>query len=305
MKRAKELIGYGTQNGLEKRYTGQGVGAAILDTGIILHPDFDSRITGFRDFVNNRKEIYDDSGHGTHVAGILAGSGKMSNGVYSGIAPGAKILVCKVLDREGNGTVKNVLSGIEWILDKRWKYHIRIVNISVGAQPRLQQEETKILLDGVEALWDAGLVVVVSAGNYGPGKGSVSVPGSSRKVITVGAAKNGMGINGKTGKEWDYSGVGPTENCVVKPDVVAPGTEIISCNGDYVNRWKKPYVAKTGTSMAAPMISGAVACLLSKFPDMTNVEVKLRLRETCVRRGEEQGWGMLNVSRLLSENKKV
>lgn len=300
MRRAKELVGYWNPDIMKGNYRGQEIGAAILDTGIILHPDFDSRIVGFKDFVSGRREIYDDSGHGTHVAGILAGSGKLSGGVYAGIAPEANILICKVLDQDGSGTVQDVLEGIQWIREKRREYNIRVVNISVGAQPELNNEEEKRLLGGVDLLWDEGLVVVVSAGNYGPGKGTVAVPGSSRKVITVGAAKGVVISDRKSRREWDYSGEGPTDTCVVKPDVIAPGTDIMSCNGAYLNRWKKPYVAKTGTSMAAPMVSGAVACLLSKYPNMTNVEVKLRLRETSVSNGiEGQGWGMLNMRNLM------
>lgn len=307
--------------------------------GITLHPDFDRRIVGFADFTeqisskddgrnqlgnydaggsrrqNNRGNghhmpIYDDSGHGTHVAGILAGSGKMSEGIYAGIAPEAGLLIAKVLDRTGNGTVKGVMEAIDWVMSQRQSLNLRIVNISVGAQPQLHEREEEKLLAGVEAMWDAGLVVVVSAGNYGPEAGSIAVPGSSRKVITVGASEEyskGMlsaaGVGGRNQrKEWNYSGQGPTESCVVKPDLVAPGTGIVSCNGDYVNRWKKPYISKSGTSMATPVVSGAIACLLSKYPDMTNVEVKLKLRQSCVPDGTgRQGWGMLNMVELLKK----
>ena len=308
MKRVKESIGYWTKEIRNGNFHGNGIVAAVLDTGIILHPDFDRRILGFADFVGRRQQIYDDSGHGTHVAGILAGSGKMSDGLYGGIAPETGLLVAKVLDRMGNGTVKSVLEGIDWVLYMRRKYNLRIVNISVGAQPELHEREEERLVAGVEALWDAGLVVVVSAGNYGPEQGTIAVPGSSRKVITVGASAeysqknlNTTGIAGrKTEKEWNYSGRGPTESCVVKPDLVAPGTNIISCNGGYINRWKKPYVAKSGTSMATPVVSGAIACLLSKYPDMTNVEVKLKLRESCTPDlSGNQVWGMLDMERLM------
>ena len=300
MKWVKETVGYWCDDIVLRKYLGQGVGVAVLDTGIILHPDFDRRIIGFSDFVNRRNAIYDESGHGTHVVGILAGSGKMSDGKYAGMAPEAELLIGKVLDREGNGTVEYVMEGIRWVLALKKKKNIRIVNISVGTQPGLEKAEEKRLLDGVEALWDEGLIVVVSAGNYGPGEGTVAVPGSSRKVITVGATDSVKVWNKDPRKKWNYSGRGPTECCVVKPDLVAPGTYITSCNGNYLNRWKKPYILKSGTSMATPVVSGAIACLLSKYPDMTNVEVKLRLRESCIRRNEEgEGWGMLNVKRLL------
>ncbi len=299
MKWVKNAVGYWCDDIRNKKYLGQNIGIAILDTGITPHADLAENIIGFGDFVNGRKIIYDDSGHGTHVAGILAGTGKLSNGVYAGMAPKASILSAKVLDDSGNGMVEYVIEGIHWVLAQQQKKNIRIVNISVGTQPGLDRAEEERLLEGVEELWDAGLVVVVSAGNYGPEPGTVAVPGSSRKVITVGAVDL-AGKRGRTSRgKWDYSGRGPTEECIMKPDVVAPGTFITSCNADYGYRFRKPYTVKSGTSMATPVVSGAIACLLSKYPDMTNVEVKLKLRESCVPSEETQGWGMLHVERLL------
>lgn len=300
MKWVKNAVGYWCEDILDRKYLGRKIGAAVLDTGLTVHPDLAGRIIGFGDFVNRRKQIYDDSGHGTHVAGILAGNGKLSNGVYAGIAPEASILPVKVLDDSGNGMVEYVMEGIRWVLAERKKYNIRIVNISVGTQPGLDKAEEERLLRGVEELWDAGLVVVVSAGNYGPDPGTVAVPGSSRKVITVGAVDIAGRQGGKSRAKWDYSGRGPTEDCVIKPDLVAPGTYITSCSVDYRHRFRKAYTVKSGTSMATPVVSGAIACLLSKYPDMTNVEVKLKLRESCVPSEHTQGWGMLHVGRLLS-----
>lgn len=299
MKLAKGTVGYWCDDIVKRQCLGQGITAAVLDTGIILHPDFDRRIVEFKDFVNYKNEIYDDSGHGTHVAGILGGSGMLSNGTYAGMAPEVNLVIAKVLDKDGNGSVTAVLNGIEWIMELMQKQMIHIVNISVGTHPGLDTEEERKLIRGVEMLWDMGVTVVVSAGNYGPGERTVAAPGSSRKVITVGAVdlpeRNGV----RRGR-WDYSGRGPADGCVVKPDLVAPGTYITSCNGEYTNRWKRPYTEKSGTSMATPLVSGALACLLSKYPDMTNVEVKLRLRETCVPyKKEGSGWGMLNMKWLM------
>lgn len=302
MKWVKQTVGYWCPDILVNKYLGQGVRVAVLDTGITLHPDFDRRIIGFRDFVNYRGKIYDDGKHGTHVSGIIAGSGRLSDGIYGGMAPEAELLVGKVLDHTGNGSVENVVAGVEWLLEIHRKKGLRIVNISVGTQPGLEQAQEKRLLDAVETLWDEGLVVIVSAGNYGPGQGTVAVPGTSKKVITVGAIKEGKAAaQGRRGlQEWNYSGNGPTQECIVKPDLLAPGTNILSCNGEYTTRWQKPYIMKSGTSMATPVVSGAIACLLSKYPDMTNVEVKLRLRSTCIQNEQaRQGWGMLHVGRLL------
>lgn len=303
MKWVKEVTGYWCPDILTGHFLGCGVRIAVLDTGITLHPDFDSRIIGFRDFVNHREKIYDDGTHGTHVCGILAGSGKLSAGVNAGMAPQAEILMGKVLDHTGNGSVDHVIAGIDWILESYKKMRLRIVNISVGTQPGLEEEQEKRLLDAVDALWDAGLVVVVSAGNYGPDEGTVAVPGTSKKVITVGATEDKRAaMIGKGGvPKWNYSGNGPTQECIVKPDLLAPGTNILSCNGEYTTRWQKPYVVKSGTSMATPVVSGAIACLLSKYPDMTNVEVKLRLRDTCILTEEaRKGWGMVHVGRLFA-----
>lgn len=302
MKWVKQSVDYWCEDIRAGKCLGGGVGAAILDTGVSRHPDLRSRIEIFRDFTGGKtgSACSDDSGHGTHVAGILAGDGTVSSGVYAGMAPEATFIVGKVLDREGNGNIENVLRGIDWILKNRGDFHVRIVNISVGTQPELAQEQKQIFLEAVEELWDRGLVVVVSAGNYGPGAGSVAVPGNSRKVITVGVPDTEIRSIARRKNNVNYSGRGPTGACVVKPDVFAPGTGIISCNARYGRPGEHPYIMKTGTSMATPVVSGAIACLLSKYPDMTNVEVKLKLRESCVKSpGTEAGWGMLNVERLL------
>ncbi len=304
MKWVKEAVGYWCEDTRSGQYTGQGVCAAVLDTGIAQHPDFDGRILEFANFTGKRQEIHDDSGHGTHVAGILAGSGKKSNGTYAGMAPKAGLLVGKVLDKEGNGAVDTVISGIEWIFRMRKKYPVQIVNISVGTQPELKESQKAALLDAVEDLWDEGMVVVVSAGNYGPKAGTVAVPGNSRKVITVGVPdtlrpSSGLPPVKRRAQVKNYSGRGPTERCVVKPDVLAPGTGIISCSNSFQRRQEGFYTAKSGTSMATPVVSGAIACLLSKMPDMSNVEVKLKLRASCTYWESEPGWGMINVKKLL------
>ena len=303
MRWVKQAVSYWCDDIKSGKCLGKGVTIAMLDTGISAHPDLEGRTAGFRDFVGNSMKCSDDSGHGTHVAGILAGSGRVSDGLYAGMAPEASLLVGKVLDREGNGNVENVIAGIRWILEQKDRYGVRIVNISVGTQPDLGEYQKRRFLAAVEELWDSGLVVAVSAGNYGPGAGTVAVPGTSRKVITVGVPDTELPPVQRRRKNVNYSGRGPTGECVVKPDVFAPGTGVISCNGRYGRPGEHPYTMKTGTSMATPVVSGAVACLLSKYPDMTNVEVKLRLREACVRLpGTGCGWGMLNVARLLNDN---
>ncbi|HJB28722.1 MAG TPA: S8 family peptidase [Candidatus Blautia faecavium] len=275
----------------QERYTGRGIGVAVLDTGIYPHMDFDNRIWMFFDFLSHRSSPYDDNGHGTCVAGILGGSGKASYGKYKGMAPGCGIVALKVLDRFGNGNKEDVLRAFRWLLRYKEQYRIRVVNISVGTTYKTKDEHFA-LIQAVEELWDAGLIVVAAAGNQGPSPGSVTAPGCSKKIITVGSSDMLQG-NGAV------SGRGPTFECVCKPDLVAPGSRITSCapGRDF------PYAAKSGTSMSTPLVSGAIARALEKNPSLTNVEIKMMLKESADDMGlphNQQGWGKFNCKRFLS-----
>lgn len=304
----------------ERGYLGQGVGVAVVDTGLSLHKDFiegKNRVVAFEDFIGGRKEPYDDNGHGTHVAGIIGGNGYSSKGKYTGVAPACNFIPVKVLDHRGDGNISDVLAGLQWIIDNRKKYNIRIVNISVGTSAKDNLDENSLLVQGVNAVWDSGIVVVVAAGNNGPGPMSISTPGISRKVITVGSSDDNVTVEVFGTKAKDYSGRGPTPYCIKKPDIVAPGSNIISCNisrylirgrngGIRYNSADNPmmYTIKSGTSMATPVVSGAIALLLSVYPKLTNREVKLMLRNSAVDLGqhwEKQGWGLLNVRKLIDQ----
>ncbi len=304
----------------EHGYLGQGIGVAVVDTGISLHKDFiesKNRVVAFEDFINGRKEPYDDNGHGTHVAGIIGGNGYSSKGKYTGVAPACNIISVKVLDHRGDGNISDVLAGLQWIIDNRKKYNIRIVNISVGTSTKDSLDENSLLIQGVNAVWDNGIVVVVAAGNNGPGPMSISTPGISRKVITVGSSDDNVTVEVFGNRAKDYSGRGPTPYCIKKPDIVAPGSNIISCNisryllrgrngGIHYNSAENPmmYTIKSGTSMATPVVSGAVALLLSAYPNLRNREVKLMLRNSAVDLGqhwEKQGWGLLNARKLIDQ----
>lgn len=278
--------------------TGLGVGVAVLDTGIYPHEDFENRITAFKDFVRRRPGPYDDNGHGTHIAAMIGGSGVSSGGKYRGVAPGCSLIGVKVLDFRGNGFASDVLAGLRWIRENKEKYGIRVVNISVGSLSRKDMSESSVLVRGVDAAWDDGLVVVVAAGNHGPGRMTITTPGISRKVITVGCSDDDKEVEVMGNRMVDYSGRGPTMACISKPDLVAPGSGIISC----CNR-PGQYMPKSGTSMSTPLVSGAIALLLERFPQMTNRDVKLRLLERAVDMGRphnQQGRGLLDVGRLLS-----
>lgn len=301
MDQVKQVIHYKCNDSIKNKYLGKGIGVAVLDTGLSPHPDLKGRVRAFKDSISGKNVCYDDNGHGTHVAGILAGDGRMSRGVLAGMAPEAHLAIVKVLNQKGEGDIDNIADGLKWV-GNNWKRHgIRIVNISAGAKIGLDPRKEEQLIEAVEELWDKGLVVVVSAGNYGPGAGTIAVPGTSRKVITVGAVKTAK-PSGHQKSDAGCSGQGPTKACVIKPDVIAPGYHIISCNSITRAR-REPYTVKSGSSMATPIVSGAVAMLLSKYPDMSNVEVKLRLRETCRRIpiDTEQGWGLLQVDQFLTD----
>ena len=196
------------------------------------------------------------------------------------------------MNRYGEGTVENICTGIDWVLRNRMRYGINIVNISAGTAKEKQFDESSPLVRKVEELWDAGLVVVVSAGNRGPEAGTISAPGNSRKVITV-------GYYGKEGN----SGTGPTIHCIKKPDVITPGSHIVSCH--HTNIEKVPYTKKSGTSMATPVVSGGIALLLSlpKYRFYEPKEVKIRLKNSCTDLGlphNKQGWGLFDLKRFLS-----
>lgn len=284
------------------------IGVAVIDTGIYRHRDFDNRIIGFVDFVNNKKRPYDDSGHGTHVSGIIAGSGIASNGKYRGIARQACIIAVKVLDKNGNGKIDDVIQGLKWVYDNGKKYNVRVVNISFGTTEKLSLSEDSELIVMVEKLWESGFIVVAAAGNSGPDKNSVTAPGISRKIITVGAYDDYSYM--KTNKKYYdksknnmikyYSGRGPTSCCIVKPELVVAGSNMIACSNK-----KDTYSVKSGTSMAAPIVSGAIARYLKdNNKNISPKDIKKRLKQYCHKidvPDNQQGWGVLDVYSFIRE----
>lgn len=279
--------------------TGRDICAAVLDTGLFPHADFTGRIVAFADLVHGKQYPYDDNGHGTHVTGILGGDGRLSSGRIQGIAPGTKLIGVKVLDEKGKGKLSTLQKGVSWILRHRKKYRIRIVNISIGTLAKSETEE-QALLDCIMELWEAGLCVCIAAGNEGAH--AITAPGISKAAITVGSYDDEEMIDDAGRQFCNYSGRGPTGVCICKPEIVAPGTNIISTSA--MNRTgSSAYCIKSGTSMSVPFVSGAIACLLEGNPHLTNVEVKLRLRETALDLGyprNHQGWGALNLEALLA-----
>ena len=281
----------------KRGYIGKDVTVAVMDTGLYPHRDVRNRIVDFYDMVGQKNECYDDNGHGTHVAGIIGGNGYASMGTYTGMAPGCNLLPIKVLDRRGGGSTKQAKEAIHWMLKKKQQYNIRILNISVGMLRNAGEEEQTELIKLVEHVWDEGIVVVAAAGNNGPNENSVTIPGVSRTIITVGSSDDSDATVRTQGLKRGYSGRGPTDSCIIKPEILAPGTRITSCD-----LRDNAYTTKSGTSMATPIVSGAVALLLSKYPNMTPKEVKLKLYRTADRscdKKEQHVWGCLDLIKLM------
>ena len=282
------------------------VGVAILDTGIGTHPDFDNRVVDFQDFVDGRQGSYDDSGHGTHVAGCVGGSGYVSRGVYKGIAPTCRLCVGKVLDSNGEGSIDCMRRGLIWVMQNRVRHRIRVLNISLGIGTSGDKDHMHELVELLDEMWEQGIVVVCAAGNNGPKEGTISPLGTSRKVITVGCHEGGY-FGARRDLCENYSGRGSQDMLYRKPDVVAPGTDIVSCcvrcRGNGRSGYRNAYTRKSGTSMATPIVSGAAALYLQKFPYMNNEQVKRQMIYSARDMGDswsKQGWGMLNLEQMCS-----
>lgn len=280
-----------------KGITGKNINVAILDTGMYLHNDLHNNLVTFEDIVNKRKESYDDNSHGTHISGILAGTGRQSNGLYCGIAPDAGIIPIKVLNNNGTCDSENLFLGIQWILKNKDNYDIKIVNISIGTTSSSCDDENSLLVRAVDSLWDCGLTVIASAGNNGPGYKTITTPGISRKIITVGTNELMTHRQNDGSYKITYSGKGPTHCNVPKPDIIAPGSHIVSCY--YKNNG---YISKSGTSMSTPIVSGAAALLLSYEPSLSNQNIKEIFCKTADDMGYDiytQGCGRINPYRAL------
>ena len=265
--------------------TGQGVTVAVLDTGIDNLPDFSGRVVGGVDLTGGNNPYQDSYGHGTFVAGLIAGNGVSSNGQYSGEAPGARLVSIKVAGADGTTHLGTLISGLEWVVDHQGSYGIKVLNISLGFQARM----TTVLnpLDqAVEAAWNAGITVVTSAGNAGPFNGTVLSPGDDPLVITAGALDD-MATASVTGDQMnDFSSAGPTSpDGWVKPDLVTSGRSVVSLAAPgstiYGNnpsaRIGSANFVGSGTSFSAAITSGAAALVLADNPGLDPNQVKARL----------------------------
>jgi len=288
---------------------GTGVGVAVIDSGIAAHPDLNnasgvSRVVYSQSFVAGDTTTSDQYGHGTHVAGLIGGTGASSgtaNGyaaTYAGMAPNVNLINLRVLDQNGSGSDSQVIAAIEQAIALQSTYNIRVISMSLG-RPVFESYTLDPVDQAVEAAWKAGIVVVVAAGNSGRsgvanGFATIGVPANDPAVITVGATMTELTATRVDDQIASYSSKGPTVlDHIVKPDLVAPGNRLVSLrvggstlDTTYPQYEVAPssgtamYYELSGTSMATPVVSGAAALMLQQNPALTPDQVKARLMKT-------------------------
>lgn len=313
--------------------SGRGVGIALVDTGVMTHVDF-QRPKGQPqvvevEVVGREPGLMDYYGHGTHVAGILVGNGVASSDnrsfrSFRGLAPEAQLISIRALQPDGSGLTSDVIAAIDWAVRFKSTYNIRILNLSLG-HPVYESYAVDPLCRAVRAAYDAGILVVVAAGNdggVGSGFGTIGSPANEPTAVTVGAMDDSnTAVVEDDVLAW-YSSKGPTLiDHVVKPDLVAPGTWIVSTRapgsyldttyhdlalqvGDYrtdpANAARDgDYYTLAGTSMAAPFVAGTAALMIQRDPLLSPATVKARLMRSAVKDQYlvfETGAGHLDVA---------
>lgn len=276
-------------------YDGKGVKVAVLDTGIdTTHPDLASLVTESKDF-SGTGSTDDRSGHGTHVAATVAGSGARSGGLYTGVAPGAEILNAKVLDDSGEGSASGIIAGLEWAAAQGAK----VANLSLGQTDTPGDDPVEAAVNALSR--STGMLTVAAAGNDGPGPGTLSSPSTAESALSVGA------VDGKD-RIADFSSTGPTADSALKPDLTAPGVDIVSAkaaHGELGDPAADGYVSLSGTSMATPHVAGAAAIVAQRHPDWTGERIKQALTASAVPTagltGYQQGTGRISVAPALTQ----
>ena len=283
---------------------GSGVGVAIIDSGVAAsHDDLatTSRVVQFADFVNHQSTAYDDYGHGTHVAGIIAGNGFDSNGARTGIAPGASLIVLKALNGSGGGRVSDVIAALGYAILNKSALNIRVVNMSIAAPVSESYYADPLTLATLAAV-NSGIVVVAAAGNNGRSAdgrgryGGIAAPGNAPWVLTVGASSHMGTIDRSDDTIAAFSSRGPAAvDISAKPDLVAPGVGIESLSDPASALYSTmapyllagtmptsylPYLSLSGTSMSTPVAAGTVALMLDANPSLTPNAVKAILQYT-------------------------
>ena len=267
IKKSKQAIK--VENFHNENIFGKGVNIAVIDTGCSSHFDLsfpENKVIYFKDFINKKTNQYDDNGHGTFVCGLIGGNGALSACQNFGVAPKSNLIVLKALDENGETTAMQILEAMQWVYNNKEKFNIKVVCMSFGSIPLGEGDP---LVGGAEELWKKGIVVVVAAGNSGPDEKTIKSPGTSARVITVGALDEVE--DEKNFKIANFSSRGPT-SYGNKPDVIAPGVNIVglSNGSDF-------YKTMSGTSMSAPIVAGVCALMLEKWPDYSPNQVKMEL----------------------------
>ena len=272
----------------QSAYQGNGVTVALLDTGISATPDLGNRVLARVDFTPDH-DGYDRFGHGTHMAGIIAGDGTLSGGQWAGVAPNANLVSVKVAGADGSTDVSVVIAAMQWIVYHRSQYKIRVLNLSFGTDS-LQSYLIDPMDYAVERVWASGILVVVAAGNRAPdsNQSTINKPGDDPFVLTVGAADLRNTMERNDDRIAAFSSEGPTPDGVAKPDVVAPGITIVSdrAAGTTIDqafpdaRVGAYYFKGTGTSQAAAIVSGIAALMFQANPRLTPDVAKATLMGT-------------------------
>ncbi len=298
-------------------FTGKGVGVAVIDTGIAGDAvDFKdasgkSRVIANAVTATTAATAGDGFGHGSHVAGLIAGNSLNRApsdpfyGKYMGVAPDANLIAVKASDDAGNSTVLDVINGLQFVVDHKAEFNIRVVNLSLSTDTP-QSYKTDPLDAAVEYAWQKGIVVVAASGNRGTAGDAVKyAPANDPYVISVGGTdENG---NYGRGERASWSSTGQTQDGFAKPDVMAPGAHMVSvlapssafltlCPNCAIGG---AYFKAGGTSMAAPVVAGAVALLLQARPNLTPDQVKTILTQTDMPVHGQAGAGTIDVERAL------
>lgn len=266
--------------------TGDGVTVAVLDSGVDSeHPDLQGDVSARS--VADGGATGDDHGHGTHVAGIITGHD--ARGRYIGVAPKAHVISVRIADEHGVGSESSLLRGLQWVYDRRIADEIRVVNLSVSVAMPAPATISPVSA-AVERLWQGGVVVVASAGNRGDDLDAAwYAPANNPFIITAGAVDHSGTVAPDDDRLAWFSSRGRAQEGRIKPDIVAPGRKIVAplAGGTTVLATGLPeriaddrYIRLSGTSMAAPIVSGIVALILERYPDLTPDQVKWLLIET-------------------------
>lgn len=272
--KARDDFGIDGNKDNNSSYSKNDIVVAVIDTGIDnQHLDLDDgKVIGWKDYVGNQSQPYDDHGHGTHCSSIVAGDGD-SNPLYKGVAPGAALVGLKVLDSNGSGSMSDITAAIDWCITNKDVYGIDVISMSLGSSGSSDGTDSSSV--AANNAVNAGIAVAIAAGNSGPKKATIGAPGAADKVITVGnmidVGEDGFGL-------IYHSSRGPTADGRIKPDIAAPGTRIMAAKANSSNK----YVEMTGTSMATPFTAGTIALMRQANPNLTPLQIKNIIKNTAI-----------------------